>query len=51
MRIRHKDLRLGGTAVNKLPIGLHVKNTKIECRFEAYLATFGMLSYHQSIYN
>ena len=32
----------GGTALNQLPIGLHVKILTFNARFEAYWAPFGM---------
>ena len=41
----------GGTTLNQLPIGLHVKILNFNGRFEAYWATFGMLSWYQSIQN
>ena len=37
----------GGTTLNQLPIGLHVKILNFNGRFEAYWATFGMLSWYQ----
>ena len=40
-----------GTTLNQLPIGLHVKILNFNIRFEAYWATFGMLSWYQSIQN
>ena len=42
---------MGGTTLNQLPIGLHVKILNFNGRFEAYWATFGMLSWYQSIQN
>ena len=42
---------LWGTTLNQLPIGLHVKILNFNGRFEAYWATFGMLSWYQSIQN
>ena len=33
----------GGSSLNQLPIGLHVKILNFNGRFEAYWATFGML--------
>ena len=41
----------GGTTLNQLPIGLHVKILNFNGPFEAYWATFGMLSWYQSIQN
>ena len=41
----------GGTTLNQLPIGLHVKILSFNGRFEAYWATFWMLSWYQSIQN
>ena len=41
----------GGTTLNQLPIGLHVKILNFNGRFEAYWATFWMLSWYQSIQN
>ena len=41
----------GGTTLNQLPIGLHVKILNFNGRFEAYWATFGMLSWYQLIQN
>ena len=41
----------GGTTLNQLPIGLHVKIRTFNGRFEAYWAIFGMLSWYQSIQN
>ena len=43
--------REGGTTLNHLPIGLHVKILNFNGRFEAYWATFGMLSWYQSVQN
>ena len=42
---------MGGTTLNQLPIGLHVEILNFNGRFEAYWATFGMLSWYQSIQN
>ena len=41
----------GGTTLNQLPIGLHIKIQNFNGRFEAYWATFGMLSWYQLIQN
>ena len=45
------SLSLGGTTLNQLPIGLHVKIQNFNGRFEAYWATFGMLSWYHLIQN
>ena len=41
----------GGTTLNQLPIGLHVKILNFNGRFEAYWAKFWMLSWYQSFQN
>ena len=41
----------GGTTLNQLPIGLHVKILNFSGRYEAYWATFWMLFWYQSIQN
>ena len=41
----------GGTTLNQLPIGLHVKILNFNVRFEAYWATFGVLSCYKLIQN
>ena len=41
----------GGTTLNQLPIGLHIKILSFNGRFEAYWAKCGMLSWYQSIQN
>ena len=41
----------GGTTLNQLPIGVHIKILTFNGRFEANWATFGMLSWYQSIHN
>ena len=42
-------LKLRGNYTKSTPIGSHVKILTFNCGFEAYWATFGVLSWYQSI--